>query len=131
MNGKDEGIGWPSALVAGMLIVLVGAVTTAAIVSYDVDGALKIWAALGPVIGVLTGAFVTYFFTRGALEAEKTNTAVAQKHASDAEKDAAAARTLADDRLAGLVRAAGLLPKKVWSGSLADDPVLVRALRTD
>jgi hypothetical protein len=112
-----------------MLVVLVGTVTTAAIIRYDVDSALKVWAALGSVIGVLTGAFVTYFFTRGALEAQKKNTALAEKHAADAEREAAAARSLADDRLAGLAKAAGLLPRRVWAATLAADPVLARALK--
>jgi hypothetical protein len=129
MNGKDEGIGWPSAVVAGMLVALVGTVTVTAIIRYDVDSALKVWAALGSVVGLLTGAFVTYFFTRGTVEAEKKNAATAQAHADEAERQAAAARNLADDRLAGLAHAAGLVDKDLWKDTVATHGVLSRALK--
>lgn len=56
---------WPSAVVASVILILIGAITVTAIREYDtVEDALKIWAALSALIGVVTGAFVAYFFTK-------------------------------------------------------------------
>jgi hypothetical protein len=53
------------------LVALVTAITITAIIRYDVDSVLKIWSSLGTVVGVVTGAVVTYFFTRDAVDAAK------------------------------------------------------------
>jgi hypothetical protein len=113
------------------IVIFIGAATTAAIVRYDVDGALKIWAALGSVVGLLTGAFVTYFFTRGAVDAEKKTAELAERQATQAKADASAARTAADDRLAALVKAAGMMDKTAWAKVLEEDRVFARALKSD
>jgi membrane-bound metal-dependent hydrolase YbcI (DUF457 family) len=86
---KDE-ISWPSAVVAVFLILLVMAVTVAAIVRYPADDAMKFWSALGPVIGVLTGAFVTYFFTRRTIATEQASAAAARKEADESQQAMAA-----------------------------------------
>jgi membrane protein DedA with SNARE-associated domain len=59
MDNKQSGA------VAIVPITLVGLATVAAIIKYPTpEEALKLWAALVGIVGVLTGAFVSYFFTR-------------------------------------------------------------------
>ena len=52
------------------------------------------------MVGILTGALVTYFFTRKAIEAEKVNAAAARAEATKQGQ-------LAQDRQTALVAAAG------------------------
>lgn len=60
---------WPSAVVGAALILIIGAVMVAAVSRYpSVDDALKIFTALSALVGVVTGAFVTYFFTRPTIQ---------------------------------------------------------------
>jgi hypothetical protein len=67
MNGNQTE--WPSAAVAIAILALIGAVTVAAIFRYQtLAEALQIWQAMAALIGIVTGAFVTYFFTRGSVE---------------------------------------------------------------
>ena len=83
---------WPSALVALGLIALIGAITVTAIVRYEnIDDALKFWSALSGLLGVITGAAVTYFFTRTAVTAATSAASAAQSTANAAQQTAAAA----------------------------------------
>ncbi len=116
MNGENPEITWPSAIVACTLIALVGTITVTAIVRYTADDALKVWSALGPVVGVITGVLVTYFFTRKAVEIEK-------KHAADAEKKATTNNV-------ALTKLAGLLPPDTWQ-AIAGDPVIAKAFASE
>jgi hypothetical protein len=66
---NENQTGWPSAAVAIAILALIGAVTIAAIFRYPtLDEALQIWQAMAALIGLVTGAIVTYFFTRSAVE---------------------------------------------------------------
>jgi hypothetical protein len=40
-------------------LAVLAAIEVTAVAKYGADDALKIWAALGPLVGVVTGAFVT------------------------------------------------------------------------
>lgn len=83
--------GWPSATVALALITLIGAITIAAIIKYDnIDDALKFWSALAGLLGVITGAAATYFFTRTSVNAAQ---AAAQSANQAAQAAAAQAET--------------------------------------
>ncbi len=87
---------WPGAAVAIALIVLVTAVAVASIIKYPINDFLKVWEALAGIVGVITGAVVTYFFMkaalnetqrhldaeRGRLEAAERGKALADKAAS-------------------------------------------------
>jgi len=53
-----------SVVVAVAIIVLIGAITLVAMLKYDIDAALKVWAALGTVTGLVVGSMGTYFFTK-------------------------------------------------------------------
>jgi|GEM_PF-6362851 len=59
---------WPESAVAVALIVLIAAVSVSGISRYTVEDFLKIWAALTGLLGIITGAIVTYFFTRTSLD---------------------------------------------------------------
>ena len=59
---------WPESAVAVALIVLITAVSVTGIARYPVEEFLKIWAALTGLIGIITGAIVTYFFTRSTID---------------------------------------------------------------
>jgi hypothetical protein len=53
-----------SSIVAVGILATIAGITIAAILRYSIDDALKIWGALSALVGVVTGSFVTYFFTR-------------------------------------------------------------------
>lgn len=74
-NGTADN-GWPpaSAVVALGIIALIGAIAVSAILHYaSVEDALKFWAALSGLLGLITGVFVTYFFTKGAVDSAQQN----------------------------------------------------------
>jgi Co/Zn/Cd efflux system component len=86
MNKNSSTVGWPTAMVAVAVVLLVGSITVTAIVRYNnADEALKIWAALSGVVGLLTGAFVTYFFTQGTVQEAKEARAAVQEQANKAD----------------------------------------------
>ena len=91
MDSQRSVVGWPSAVVASMIIALIGAVTVAAIIEYSVGDALKMWGALSGLVGLLTGAFVTYFFTRSAVDTAQEQAKEAQAQTEEARAQAAAA----------------------------------------
>jgi hypothetical protein len=76
---------WQSTVIAVALIALVGAIFIVVYLGDGVEAALKAWAAVGTLIGVLTGAVPTYFF--GQQQA-----AQAQQHANQARQEAAEER---------------------------------------
>jgi hypothetical protein len=59
-----------SVIVAICIILLIGALTFGAMWKHDIDGALKIWAALGTLVGMVVGTMSTYFFTTGQVHAK-------------------------------------------------------------
>ena len=92
--------GWPSAAVALGLIALIGAVAISAIIKYDnIDDALKFWSALAGLLGVITGAAATYFFTRSAVTSAQT-AAQAAGQAAEAASEQASATNRAVDAMA-------------------------------
>jgi hypothetical protein len=98
---------WPSAIVAIVLLLIIASIMVIAMFRYDLDGVLKIWAAIGTLFGLVIGSMATYFFTNQAhqavtarLQAEKQALA-AQHQAAVAEKEKfalAAARALERSR---------------------------------
>ena len=53
-------------VVAVGYVLLVGVIAVVALDNYSVDDFLKVWAVLGTLIGVLTGAVPSYFFALSA-----------------------------------------------------------------
>jgi hypothetical protein len=75
----DSGPSWPSAVVAVAVIALVGVMFWRAV---DADYE-KIWAGVGTIVGVVTGAIPAYFFRQDAQQAN----AKAQALSAVASKD--------------------------------------------
>ncbi len=77
---SPPGITWASAVVALGVIAAVAAIAITAIVHYaSVDDALKFWSALSGLIGIITGAMVTYFFSRGTVQSATADAAAARE----------------------------------------------------
>jgi hypothetical protein len=82
LNSKQT---WPSTVIAALIILLAGAIFLVVYVKGGIDDALKAWAAIGTIGGVITGVIPAYFF--------------GQQRAASAEQAAETARTqLIDER---------------------------------
>jgi hypothetical protein len=89
---KDE---WPALLIALAFIVLLGFIFWNTMREMRTsDEFLKIWAAVGPIIGVVTGLIPTYFFRNAA----RTASEHAEAHAE------------AKGKMEGMMRAKGMDP---------------------
>lgn len=112
---------WQSVIVAAGLLLLIGFITVTAIRRYQsVDEALKVVAAFSGIIGVITGAFTTYFFTREPLE-----TAREQAASYKARFEALAARQPKENEAeAALAKA-----KEVWGSMSTEVPATVDQLQ--
>jgi hypothetical protein len=58
------GSDWPAVVVAMGILLLLGAVLVTATARWSAADVKDLFGSLAPVLGVVTGAFVTYFFTR-------------------------------------------------------------------
>ncbi|HEY9286918.1 MAG TPA: hypothetical protein VIT43_02735 [Candidatus Dormibacteraeota bacterium] len=125
MNRQDV---WPSAVVALALLFLVTAITIAAIARYSVDDALKIWNGLTAIVGVITGAFVSYFFTRGTVQQAISQVSKAQDEANSARNDANSAQLDARRSKAALLRMAGGIEPRQFAELVSKDEVVKAAL---
>jgi uncharacterized membrane-anchored protein YhcB (DUF1043 family) len=67
----DKNPSWQSTLIALAFILLVGAIFLTVYTHSGVDDALKTWAAIGTLVGVITGAIPTYFFGSAAVKAAR------------------------------------------------------------
>src|SRR5689334_22466693 len=88
-QSPTQAVSWQSAVVAIAVIAIVGGIAITAIVKYStVDEALKFWSALSGLVGLVTGAFVTYFFSRGTVQQaqQEKSQAVQQTQAATADK---------------------------------------------
>ena len=70
------------------LIALIVAIMVTAILRYNADGVVKIWAVMGTLIGLVTGTMGTFFFTKDKVEqqAAQVETAKVALQASEGEK---------------------------------------------
>jgi hypothetical protein len=115
---NDRAIDWPSAVVATAILTLIGAVTIAGIIKYPTTTeALEIWSTLTPLVGLITGAFVTYFFTRGEIQTAQEQAKEARLLASRQQQQAAITQQ-------ALVRVAGALEPSKWDEMLRSEPTL-------
>jgi len=67
-----------SVVVGVSLVLLVAAIMIVAIVRYDVDSVLKIWGALGTLLGLVVGTMGTYFFTKDQIQLKDSQVRTAQ-----------------------------------------------------
>ena len=58
-------------LIAVFYILFVATIAVVALIEYEVDDFLKVWAVLGTLVGVLTGAIPAYFFAVAANSAQQ------------------------------------------------------------
>lgn len=75
-----------SVVVALALMGLIGVVGVTAIIRYEADGASKIWGGLSGLIGIMTGSFVTFFFTHPQIESANESAALARAKAIEVEE---------------------------------------------
>jgi mannitol-specific phosphotransferase system IIBC component len=139
VSNENQDLGWAPgpALVALGILGLIGAITVSAIFHYSsVDDALKFWAALSGIVGVVTGAFVAFFFTRATVQAAQQGAQTAQQSAEalrgvaeKAQEQATNAEQNAQVSHRALATAMNLVDDAEMSRSLRNDPTIRRALR--
>jgi enamine deaminase RidA (YjgF/YER057c/UK114 family) len=118
-------VSWQSAVVAIAVIAIVGGIAITAIVKYStVDEALKFWSALSGLVGLITGAFVTFFFSRATVQQaqQEKGQAIQQTRAATAEKTTAL-------KAAGLL--AGHMDKDSFQQLKESEPAVARAFNPD
>jgi hypothetical protein len=88
---NQDGISLASTLVAITLLLVLGSILAIGATRYTEGDLAKLIGALGPLLGIVTGAFVTYFFTRQAVQHAQTaaGAQVATELAQSAAQDAA------------------------------------------
>src|SRR5688572_21220858 len=70
--GTPRNSNWPAAAVAIGFLAFLGFVFLTIYYRDGIDTALKAWAALGTIIGIVTGAIPSYFFHKVAEKAEQS-----------------------------------------------------------
>ncbi len=81
-NNTDQ-VTLGSTVVAVAILAIIGLVLAIAAVRYDEGDLAKVVGALGPLLGVVTGAFVTYFFNRSAVQASAATATAATARSQD------------------------------------------------
>ena len=84
---------WPAAVVAIGMMALVAALMIVAMHRDGIDAGLKMWAALGTLVGILTGSMATFFFTRQSTQAAIGQAQAAEQLAQHATEEAQSLRT--------------------------------------
>jgi hypothetical protein len=75
---------WQSTIIALAFIALVGGIFIAVYERDGTDAALKVWGALGTLVGVVVGAVPTYFFGQTAVAAHAQDARTAKESLADA-----------------------------------------------
>jgi len=83
VNGNSEHMSRQSVVVAGVLAVTIAGVMIVAMLSYTAGDVLKFWGVLVSLVGVITGAVPTYFFTRDTAAKDRSRANKLQKVARD------------------------------------------------
>jgi hypothetical protein len=73
-------------VIAVLFVILVGAIVVTALVVYKVDDFLKVWAVIGTLVGVVTGAIPSFFFSRAAASAQAVAEDEGARHAQAEQK---------------------------------------------
>ena len=111
---------WQSTVIAIALMTLIGGIFIVVFLKSGTDAALKVWAVLGTLIGVLTGAIPTYFFQQGNVQAAQQNVAAAKGVADSAREEMHNAQAKAEQAEARYSALAG-----------AASPEVVKQVQTD
>jgi uncharacterized membrane protein HdeD (DUF308 family) len=115
---------WPAVVVALGILILLGGVLVTATARWTAADLKDVIGTLAPVLGVVTGAFVTYFFTRQANMAA-TNASLS---AADAAVDQAAS---AKKELAGQIERSQALHNALTAVLSMTDVDTARIMRSD
>jgi hypothetical protein len=83
---ENKAPSWQSTVIALALIGLIGAIFIVVFEKEGVSAALKVWAAIGTLVGVLTGAIPTYFFGRASATTAQQESERARQDAETALK---------------------------------------------
>jgi hypothetical protein len=120
---------WPSTLVAVAILLLIGAIAITAIIHYStVDDALKIWTGLTALVGVVTGAFVSYFFTKGTTQAAQQTAQVAAQTVQVASQAAQQAQAVAETKDKALSATLALITDPALQAQVMNHPAVAAAL---
>jgi uncharacterized membrane protein HdeD (DUF308 family) len=128
-NGQPSAqpVQWQSVVVAVAVIAVVGGIALAAIAKYStVDEALKFWSALSGLVGLITGAFVTYFFSRGTIQQAQQEKSQAQQEKSQAIQQTQAATADKMTALQAVGVLAGHMDKDSFQQLKETEPVVTR-----
>ena len=132
----DKSVATASAIVAVAVLLVIGAIAVVAIIRYDVTGAKEVLDWMAPLIAVVTGAFVGYFFTRGQVSIANRAADTATQQAASATQQAQAltaeatqAKTEAVNMAKAVADVAGELPEREWRKLKASNPTLQSVLR--
>jgi predicted lipid-binding transport protein (Tim44 family) len=98
-----------STWVATLIVLLVGAIVVTALAVYNVEDFLKVWAVIGTLVGLVTGAIPGFFF------------------ASSAQRNAQASAQLSQQADAKLQTVLGLAPPDVLRSAQGMRPDLFGA----
>jgi membrane protein YqaA with SNARE-associated domain len=74
---------WQSTLIAALIIGLAGAVFLVVYIRSGINDALKAWAAIGTIGGVITGIIPAYFFGQQRAQAAENQAQEAMKTADE------------------------------------------------
>ena len=78
-----------SVVIGVALIALIGAIMIAAVMRFDVDAVLKIWGALGTLLGLVVGTMGAYFFSKDQIQQKDSEIRLTQNPLRQTESDKA------------------------------------------
>jgi ABC-type nickel/cobalt efflux system permease component RcnA len=99
MSQSRAGNDWTAVVVAVAILILLGAVLVTATARWTAADVRGLVETLAPVLGVVTGAFVTYFFTRQANVAATNAAQTANDVAAREVESSHAARQSSEQKL--------------------------------
>jgi phosphotransferase system glucose/maltose/N-acetylglucosamine-specific IIC component len=104
----DPNPSWQSTVIGVMIIGVAAAIFLVVYTISGISDALKAWAAIGPLVALITGAIATYFFGRASLATIDRQREAAEALLDDERRE----RTKAENRAALL---AGHVPPHVFA----------------
>jgi membrane protein YqaA with SNARE-associated domain len=108
---------WQSTLIAALIIGLAGAIFLVVYIHSGISDALKAWAAIGTISGVITGVIPAYFFGQQRAQSAENQAQAAMKTADEE-------RTKRDNAESLAKLALGHLPATVTTQLQNDHPDL-------